>query len=74
MKKTTIVLEEKDTALVFRDEGKTELYLRTIPRNTQTVPSGNELLTFVLSELLTDRNWVEEQMQIYEDKRGELHE
>ena len=69
MKKTTILLEEKDTAIVLRDNGKSELYLRTISRDSKTIPSDNELLAFVLSQLLKDRNWVEEQIQLYEKRK-----
>ena len=69
MKKTTIVLEERDTALIFRDNGKMEMYLRTIPKTVKSVPSGNEVLTYVLSELIKDRDWVEEQLQNYELKK-----
>ena len=73
MKTTKIELQEKDTALVFRDNGKLELFLRTVRDGKSVKPSDNELLTYVLSKLITLPGWVEEQVELYE-KLGEMNE
>ena len=69
MKKTTdIKLNEKDVALVFRDNGKLELHLRACREEDKSVkPTNNEILAYVLSELIPINSWVEEQMNIFEN-------
>ncbi len=67
MKKTTIELQGKDTGLIFREDGKLELYLRSERNNKSLKPTNNEILTFVLSKLIEMPGWVEDQVSLYED-------
>ena len=69
MKKiTTIKLKSEDTGLIFRGDGKMELYLRNVRDKENSAPSENEILAFVLSNLLKDPIWVEQQIKLYENK------
>lgn len=66
-KKTNISLEGKDTALVLRENGKSEMYLRKL-RNNKESATPNEVLVYIISELLQDQEWIEAQVKYYETK------
>jgi len=66
-KTTNIILEGKDTAIVLRESGKSELYLRKL-RDNKSQATPNEVLVYIISELLQDQKWIESQVNYYETK------
>jgi len=64
---TTIHLQGKDTGIIFRDNGKLELYLRKDRGEKNLEPTNNEIITFVLSELIATPGWIDAQINTYEN-------
>ena len=67
---TTIKLTPQDTAIVLRGSGEMETYLRNTRSKEDNQPTNNEILTFVISNLMKDPQWIEDTVELYEKKKN----
>ena len=66
-KATTLTIEADDTALILRSNGKLETYLRRCKEKNEK-PANNEIVVYVIANLLKDKQWIQDTVNLYNDR------
>ena len=61
---TTIVLDKEDTAIVLKPDGRLQVFLRK-GRGEQDKPTNNEIVAYVISNLMKDQEWLKNTVDYY---------
>ena len=67
---TKIELTSEDTAIVLRGDGKMELFLRNTRDKKDNKPTQNEIVAYVISNLMKDPKWIEQTIELFESKKN----